>query len=157
MKKEEAKELSIKRVNLILEYIEQILLDNKVVGILTFNSKKINNQNILVLDIEVKPNNFSRYLNLEIESNHSNILYEELLNEIINRYLENENIVLSFYQDIKYFMESNFSGITITNFNGSEIKINFKIKDHKFSEIIENYELALSSKLIEKDNKKELK
>ena len=101
MKKEEAKELSIKRVNLILEYIEQILLDNKVVGILTFNSKKINNQNILVLDIEVKPNNFSRYLNLEIESNHSNILYEELLNEIINRYLENENITLSFYQDIK--------------------------------------------------------
>ena len=118
MKKEEAKELSIKRVNLIIEYIEQILLDNKVVGILTFNSKKINNQNILLLDIEVKPNNFSRYLNLEIESNHSNILYEELLNEIINRYLENENIVLSFYQDIKYFMESNFSGITITNFNG---------------------------------------
>ena len=157
MKKEEAKELSIKRVNLILEYIEQILLDNKVVGTLTFNSKKINNQNILLLDIEVKPNNFSRYLNLEIESNHSNILYEELLNEIINRYLENENIVLSFYQDIKYFMESNFSGITITNFNGSEIKINFKIKDNKFSEIIENYELALSSKLIEKDNKKELK
>ena len=157
MKKEEAKELSIKRVNLIIEYIEQILLDNKVVGILTFNSKKINNQNILLLDIEVKPNNFSRYLNLEIESNHSNILYEELLNEIINRYLENENIVLSFYQDIKYFMESNFSGITITNFNGSEIKINFKIKDNKFSEIIENYELALSSKLIERDNKKELK
>lgn len=157
MKKEEAKELSIKRVNLIIEYIEQILLDNKVVGILTFNSKKINNQNILVLDIEVKPNNFSRYLNLEIESNHSNILYEELLNEIINRYLENENITLSFYQDIKYFMESNFSGITITNFNGSEIKINFKIKDYKFSEIIENYELALSSKLIERDNKKELK
>ena len=157
MKKEEAKELSIKRVNLILEYIEQILLDNKVVGTLTFNSKKINNQNILVLDIEVKPNNFSRYLNLEIESNHSNILYEELLNEIINRYLENENIALSFYQDIKYFMESNFSGITITNFNGSEIKINFKIKDNKFSEIIENYELALSSKLIERDNKKELK
>lgn len=157
MKKEEAKELSIKRVNLILEYIEKILLDNKVVGTLTFNSKKINNQNILLLDIEVKPNNFSRYLNLEIESNHSNILYEELLNEIINRYLENENIALSFYQDIKYFMESNFSGITITNFNGSEIKINFKIKDNKFSEIIENYELALSSKLIEKDNKKELK
>lgn len=152
MKKEEAKELAIKRVDLILEYIEQILLDENVESMIKFDSFKVDNQNMCTLDIYVKPSNFERHFNLGINVQHIDVLYERLFKVIIDRYLDNSDVELSLFKIIKGIIGEDFNGFSITNSNGSIVNINFLVKGVRFKELKDNYNDMVFTKIIEEDN-----
>lgn len=123
MKKDEAKEISIKRADLIMEYIYQILSDTEVVvGKMNFGSKKIDNQMMETLDIYVPIKDFERHFNLGITSDHNNILYEELLNRFRDELFSNETIGVTQIYTLKSNVNS-FQGVVAKNAIGSKIKI----------------------------------
>lgn len=142
MKKQEAIEVAKLRVNLILEYILQILGDEeKINGKINFSSAKINGEKMTTLDIYVPYRNFEKHLNLGIPIQHVNALYELFLNEVVNSILNSETIGATRYSTLKG-MGLNFEGIECFNANGSKIKINMPGISR---EIGLNYNLAYSN------------
>jgi hypothetical protein len=138
MKKNEAQTLAPTKSNLIMEYISQILSDtDKVSGRIEFNFAKINNQMTCVLDIFVPIKNFEKHLNLEITSDHCLVLYEQVLNDLLN-FLFSETIGVTKYYSMKSMSEY-FSGVVAFNNIGSELKINFNTTSPEFMLLIDKY------------------
>lgn len=139
MKKIEAMELAPESSKLIIEYITQILSDSeKVNARMNFNSAKIDNQRMCVLDIYVPNRNFEKHLNLGITSEHDLILYEQLLNDLLDTFLEHETIGVTKYYSLKS-MQENFTGIDAMNSLGSRIRINLNSSGTDFMELIDRY------------------
>lgn len=155
MKKEEAREVSIKRADLIMEYIYQILSDTEVVvGKMNFGAKKIDGQIMETLDIYVPFKGFERHFNLGITSDHNNILYEELLNRFSDELFSHESIGVTEIYTLKSNVNS-FEGVVVKNTIGSKIKIDMlgiseKLKS-KFNQAYIDYGNSLKDK---KNNKK---
>lgn len=124
MKKKDALILSPQIVDLIMSYITQILDNtNKISGTINFNSIKMNGQNVCTLDVYVPNNNFEKHINLEITTDHIDIIFEKFLNRVITDILPLETIGVTRF----YHLRSNsnlFDGITIINSIGSEMKVN---------------------------------
>lgn len=138
MKKNEAQVLAPAKSNLIMEYITQILSDtDKLDGDIEFNFAKINNQMNCVLDIYIPTNNFEKHINLEITSDHSLVLYEQVLNDLL-KFLPSETIGVTRYFSVKSMSEY-FSGVVALNNIGSELKINFNTTNPDFMMLIDNY------------------
>lgn len=136
MKKIEAQALAIEKAKLVIEYITQILSDKEIVNSkMNFSSAKIDGQKICTLDIYVPEKNFEKYLNLEITTDHSMILYEQILNDFLDTFLENETMGVTKYYSVKSMLE-NFSGVKIINLIGSKIMVNFY---YEFPDIISMY------------------
>lgn len=158
MKKEEAREISIKRADLIMEYIYQILSDSEVVvGRMNFGTKKIDGQMMEILDIYVPSKGFERHFNLGITSDHNNVLYEELLNRFRDELFSHETIGVTNIHTLKSNFSS-FEGVVARNTTGSKIKIdmlgiNEELKS-KFSQAYTDFEDSLNK---EKDNNKKIK
>ncbi len=136
MKKKEAEKLAPQKINLIIEYITQILEDtSKVSGMMRFSSAKINSQNMCTIDMYVLNKNFEKHLNLDITSDHQDVLRKEFLNRVITDFLPHDTIGATRF----YRLCSNtllFEGISIINSIGSEIKMNMFGTD---KEIINEY------------------
>ncbi len=140
MKKIEAQQLAIDRSKLIIEYILQILSDSeKVNATMDFFDDKIENQNRIILNINVPQRNFKRSLNLEITSDHENILFAQLLDDLLKTFLPHETMGITKYYSMKT-MHSNFTGIDAINTLGSRIAINFNSSGTEFMKLIENYQ-----------------
>ena len=123
MKKEEAKVLSVQRVDLIMEYINGILSDDGIFNSkINFNHSKINGQIMSILEIRVPHNNFEKNINLGITYDHINELYKQLLDRIVSDILPSDNLGATRFYTIKGDFES-FSGIEIMNINNSKINI----------------------------------
>lgn len=138
MKKNEAQVLAPAKSNLIMEYITQILSDtDKLNGDIEFNFAKINNQMSCVLDINIPAKNFEKHLNLEITSDHSLVLYEQVLNDLL-KFLPSETIGVTKYFSVKS-MSDYFSGVVALNNIGSELRINFNTTNPDFMILIDNY------------------
>ena len=143
MKKKEAEVLALKKVDVLVEYIMQILEDtSKVSGMMNFSSAKIDGQNMCTMDIYVPFRNFEKHLNLGITSDHYNVLCKEFLDRVITTFLPHETIgATRFYQ----FRSNNiFDGVSIVNSIGSEIKVNMYGVDRSIS----NEYNSLSSNII---------
>lgn len=139
MKKIEAQAIAPERSRLIIEYITQILSDSeKVNASMNFSSAKIDNQTMCTLDIYVPERNFEKHLNLGITIDHSLVLYEQILNDFLDTFLEHETMWVTRYYSIKS-MQNDFSGVDAVNRNGSRIKINFNTTDPDFMNIISEY------------------
>lgn len=139
MKKIEAQAIAPERSRLIIEYITKILSDTeKVNASMNFSSAKIDNQMMCTLDIYVPQRNFEKHLNLGITTNHDLILYEQLLNDLLDTFLEHETMGVSRYYSIKS-MQDNFSGINAVNSIGSKIKINLNSSGADFNELMTKY------------------
>ena len=139
MKKVEAQAIAPEKSKLIIEYITQILSDSKRVNAsMIFTSAKIDNQNICVLDIYVPQRNFEKHLNLGITTDHFFILYKQLLNDLLDEFLEHETIGVTKYYSIKS-MQENFSGINAVNSLGSQIKINLNSSGIDFMNLISEF------------------
>lgn len=139
MKKIEAQALAPQRSNLIIEYITQILSDNeKVNARMNFGYAKINNTPMCVLDIYVPKRNFEKHLNLGITSDHSLVLYKQLLNDLLDTFLGHETIGITDFYSLKS-MQENFEGIEAINSIGSNIKINLNLRGNVFNDIISEY------------------
>ena len=77
------------RVNLIIEYIEQILSDNlKVKGTMSINSEEINGVKCKTLNISVPQRNFERHFNLGISCQDDIAFFKCLLDTLIEKYLK---------------------------------------------------------------------
>ena len=134
MKKYEAQQLAIDRSKMIIDCINNILADEefsnnvnplKPIARINFNYKKINNETICIVDILVprKPE-YEKHLNLGITHNHWEVLYEKILDDLLD-YLESDTIGLSkFYEE--HSIKGTFSGVDLYNLNKCCIKINFR-------------------------------
>lgn len=139
MKKIEAKALAPEKSKLVIEYITQILSDlEKVNSVMDFWYAKIDGQNMCTLDIYVPETNFEKHLNLGITIDHSLVLYEQILNDFLDTFLEHETMGVTRYYSIKS-MQNDFSGVDAVNRNGSRIKINFNTTDPDFMNIVSEY------------------
>lgn len=139
MKKIEAKALAPEKSKLVIEYITQILSDSeKVNSVMDFWYAKIDGQNMCTLDIYVPERNFEKHLNLGITIDHSLVLYEQILNDFLDTFLEHETMGVTRYYSIKS-MQNDFSGVDAVNRNGSRIKINFNTTDPDFMNIVSEY------------------
>ena len=129
MKKKEAEVLAPEKIDVIVEYIMQILEDtSKVSGMMNFSSAK--------------------HLNLGITSDHYNVLCKEFLDRVLTTFLPHETIgATRFYQ----FRSNNiFDGVNIVNSIGSEIKVNMYGIDKNISnEYNEKYEEYLNQSMME--------
>lgn len=138
MKKVEAQEIAMEKSKLIMEYITLTLSDTeKVNGRIEFSSAKIDNQKMCTVDIFVN-NGFERHFNLGITTDHDLVLYKQLLNDLLDSFLEHETMGVSRYYLVKS-MQGTFSGINAVNTIGSKIKINFKTTSPEFMDIISKY------------------
>ncbi len=136
MKKIEAQALAVEKSKLTIEYITQILSNKEIVNSkMNFSSANIDGQKMCTLDIYVPEKNFEKYLNLEITTDHSMILYEQILNDFLDTFLENETMGVTKYYSVKSMLE-NFSGVKIINLIGSKIMVNFY---YEFPDIIYMY------------------
>ena len=156
MKKIEAQIIAPEKSKIIIECITQILSSKeKVNATMNFNSRKIDNQNMCVLDIYVPQDNYEKHLNLDITSEHNLILYEQLLNDLLDNFVEHETIGVTKYYAIKS-MQENFTGINAVNILGSKIRINFNASGFDFSTIISNYTKRYNE-IVEKSQKEQSK
>lgn len=139
MKKLEAKSLAPEKSKLVIEYITQILSDSeKVNSVMNFWYAKIDGQNMCTLDIYVPETNFEKHLNLGINIDHSLVLYEQILNDFLDTFLEHQTMGVTRYYSIRS-MQNDFSGVDAVNRNGSRIKINFNTTDPDFMNIVSEY------------------
>lgn len=139
MKKIEAKALAPEKSKLVIEYITQILSNSeKVNSVMDFWYAKIDSQNMCTLDIYVPERNFEKHLNLGITIDHSLVLYEQILNDFLDTFLEHETMGVTRYYSIKS-MQNDFSGVDAVNLNGSRIKINFNTTNPDFMNIVSDY------------------
>ena len=129
-------ELINERINLILEYIEQILSDNIIVNAKMELGKTMINEEYITLDIYVTERNFEKHFNLGITSKYENDFYKQLLNTLIDRYLKSDVIGISKYRNVRGLVGPNFQGINLSNKNGSYLKLCFSPvnKDELISE-----------------------
>ena len=140
MKKLEAQALAVEKSKLIIEYIIQILSDSeKIKSDMIFCNTKINNQPMCTLDIYVPDRKFEKHLNLEITADHSLVLYEQILNSLLDNFLESENIGITKYYSIKSIGQKNFSGVDVVNLNGSRVKLNFNTTHPDFMNLVSQY------------------
>ncbi len=140
MKKMEAQQLAIEKSKVIIEYIFQILSDSeKVNATMEFSNDKVENQNMVILDINVPKRNFKRSLNLGITSDHENVLFAQLFDDLLETFLPHETMGITKYYSIKS-MHPSFTGIDATNTLGSRITINFNSSGTEFMHLVENYQ-----------------
>ena len=140
MKKSEAQALASEKSKLIIEYIIQILSDSERINSnMIFCNTKIDNQKMCTLDIYVPDRKYEKHLNLEITADHCLVLYEQLLNNLLDNFLENENIGITKYYCIKFIDQENFSGVDVVNLNGSRIKLNFNTTHPDFMNLVSQY------------------
>lgn len=152
MKKDEAKLVALEKSKLIIEYITQILSDTeKVNAIMNFHSRRIDTQLMCILDIYVPKRKFEKHLNLEITSDHYLVLCEQLLNDLLDTFLEHETMGVTKYYSIKS-QAKNFSGINAINILGSNIEINFNGSGQEFMNLISKYEKRYDDFVLEISN-----
>lgn len=139
MKKDEAELLAVKRVNLIIEYITNILTDDaKVEGDIVFGNAKIGTENMCTVDIRVPKKNFERHLNLGIPFNHVDIFHKRLLDQLLVNYLDSDNLGVGRFVRL-YTSNGSFRGIKTLSASGNVIRINFHSWGSLFNELTDEY------------------
>ena len=85
-------ELINKISNLTLEYIDQITSDGRVnLGEIYFKTMKIENENVITMDIYVFQTNFIRHFNTHIKGTNTVSFSSSLLNKIASKYSKNRD------------------------------------------------------------------
>lgn len=158
MKKEEALKIAPERSKLLCEYIIQILSDNEQVnGEIIIDSAKKNNERMVTFDIIVPRRNFERHFNTGITTQQVNVLTAQILNDLLDNFLESENMRCTPYYSIRGGYGMNMSGVDAMNNIGSKIKINFVCRGDKFNEQVEAYNLRLNEFLNQQETTIKLK
>ena len=157
MKKVEAMELAPERSKLLCEYITQILSDNeRVNGEIKINFAKINNEHMITFDIIVPSKNFEKHLNTGITIQQIDVLIEQILNDLLNTFLESETMGCTRYYSIRGGYGMNMNGVNAMNTIGSKLKINFICRGDKFNEQVENYNQRINEYANRQENSKKL-
>ena len=144
MKKEEAMQLAPERSKLLCEYIIQILSDpEKVDGKITIDFAKINNERMVTFDIYVPSKDFEKHLNTGITTQQIDVLTGQILNDLVDNFMESETMGCTKYYTIRGGYGMNMNGINLVNTIGSKVKLNFAYRGDKFDEQIQDYNVRL--------------
>ena len=158
MKKEEAIQIATERSKLLCEYITQILSDNeKVNGEIKIDSAKINNERMVTFDISVPSKNFEKHLNTGITTQQVDVLTGQILNDLIDNFIESETMGCTRYYTVRGGYGMNMDGVSAMNSIGSNIKINFVCRGNRFSEQVQNYNARLEAYVNQQLNNVKLK
>lgn len=159
MKKDEAELLAVKRVNLIIEYITNILNDDvKVSGDIVFGNAKIGSENMCTVDILVPQKNFERHLNLGIPFNHVDIFHKRLFDQLLVNYLDSDSLGVGRFVRI-YTSNGSFRGLKAVSSSGNVMRINFHSWGSQFQEITKEYNDKIEiyrNNLVSKNNEEEI-
>ena len=158
MKKEEALKIAPERSRLLCEYIIQILsYKEKVNGEIRIDSAKINNERVLTFVISVPSKDFEKYLTTGITTQQVDVLTEQILNDVIDNFMESEDMGCTRYYSIRGGYGMNRNGVNIMNSIGSKISINFVCRGDKFNEQVEKYNLRLNEYVMQQETGTKLK
>ena len=130
-----------RRVNLIIEYIEQILSDNIVIkSKIKISPENIDGKKTLTLNVYVPIRNFEKHFNLDILEENDISFYKYLTDTILNKYMDSETIGISRYYNIRpEFYGDYFNGIDISNLSGSCLKLSFGSNKREFQMVVDEY------------------
>ncbi len=129
----------VEKSDLIIEYITQILSDSdKVNGDIVFSYAKDKGKENCTFDLFVLSKGFERHFDSGISLQFSNVLYEQILNDLIDNFMESDTMGVGNFYSIKA-SNGQFNGVSVFNESGSKINLNFKYRDNNFSEIVEAY------------------
>lgn len=128
----------------LCEYITQILSDNKKVnGEIKINFANINNKRMLTFDIDIPNRDFESF-NTGVTTQQVDVLTEQILNDLIDNFMELETMGCTRYYSIRGGYGMNMDGVNVINNIGSRIKVNFICRGDKFIEQVENYNSRLN-------------
>lgn len=134
MKKKEAEAIAPGKSNLLLEYIDQILSDEMPVeASITITYDKFDKENIVIYVIKVPKRSFYKSFPVGITLQQKSVLDNQILNDIVNQYLESEFVTLSYFV-WKRGMRNDFDGIYLKGTNGTTITLNFGRVDKEISD-----------------------
>ncbi len=137
----------------LCEYIIQILSSNeKVNGEIKINFAKINNERMITFDISVPSKNFEKHINTGITIQQADVLTGQILNDLIDNFIESETMGCTRYYTIRGGYGMNMDGVNAMNSIGSKIKINFVCRGDKFSEQVQDYNERLEEYVKQKSN-----
>lgn len=144
MKKIEAMEIAPEKSKLLCEYINQILSDEqKINGEILINSAKIDGENMCTFDISVPNKDFERHLNTEITTQQIDVLTGQILEDLVENFMESETMGITRYYSVNYMMGPAMKGVSAINDKGSNITINFVCRGEQFNEQIKKYNSKL--------------
>ena len=166
IKKAEAQLVAIEKSKTIIGYINDILADEELKSEqinpfiatvnINFGYYTIEGKSMCTLDISVpkKRETYDKHLNLGIEHNNWEVLYEQVLSDLLV-FLESDSVGLSNFSVEQGIRGGTFAGVHLYNLNNCHIKINFKpysdklIEDYnrKYKEISNSLEKGQSSKM----------
>lgn len=155
MKKQEAKLLAPEKSKIVIEWLQQLLsCEEKFEGRMNFDWYKIDGNNCIICDINVPDLGVKRTINLEITKDHSDILYEQLFDDLIDTFLEHETMGISRYRSIRSSLVGmNFDGMDAFNRLKSVIEINFICIGPNFRELATNYNQKIDTRIEEIKNR----
>lgn len=145
MKKVEAMTIVPKRAELLIEYVNQILSDDKrVYGEIEIASANINNERRCTYEISVPASNFEKHINTDITLQQCDVLNGQILSTLVLSFAKEETIGITPYYSIKS-MSPLKSGINIINQIGSIVHISFLAQGQEFESQIEEYNNKLKT------------
>lgn len=102
---------------------------------------------MLIFDICVPILNIREVFNTGIPAQQVDVLTESLLGDLINHFLEAEDMGLTPYYSIRgeYGMGQTIDGVSVMNQIGSDLRIHFARKGKQFDEQIEKYDVKLEA------------
>ena len=120
------KDLLQKRCNLIIDYISQILVyASNTKGVISFDKKKFDDGDYLILMVSVIKNNYFRWHDLGITVKDSIEFYNIVIDSILCKF---KNFTISFDNNIIYILSS---------LNHNQINIEFNLNTKKEKEFFQ--------------------
>ena len=129
MKKQEAELIAIDKSRVMIEYLEQILEDDNILGNMTFNSIKVDGEREKMCTVDIVLNNSTeKHLNLGIPSIYSDIFTKQFTNDLVDRFAKDNIMGVTHFFEIKSMPPISRRGMDAISINEETGKINNHIK-----------------------------
>lgn len=130
MKKVEAMELAPVRSNLLIEYIDSFLADSEMVNPrIKVYSVKRDSEPMEMFGIYIPENGFERQFDTDITFQQKDILDRQILDDLIDHYMESDTVRLYPFTTIRGGRFQNFDGIFIQGEDGRIISLHMGYVD----------------------------
>lgn len=164
MKKQEAMGLAVDKSRVMIEYLEQILEDNNILGKMTFNSSKVDGEREKMCSVDIVLNNGTeRHLNLGIPSIHSDVFTKQFTNDLVDRFAKDNIMGVTLFFEIKSMPPISRRGMDAISINeetgkiNNYIKIDFYYGGQEFYSIMKEYNKKLKEAQKETEETKKIK
>ncbi len=129
MKKQEAEVLAIDKSRVMIEYLEQILNDDNILGNMIFSSNKVDGEKEKMCTVDIMlNNNTKRHLNLGIPSIHNDVFIKQFTSDLVDRFAKDDIMGVSPFFEIKSMPPTSRRGMDAISINEKTGKINNHIK-----------------------------